>query len=117
MGHVLCAGERGSPGGPVAIATLMLIVADDMQLRGVTCGAGELDATVVSGPTATVEPPTKKAPKKNARIVKRKKGRETSAPSNVMNTKRKCKLLVISLESSVINLSSTCHHFVVSLQL
>lgn len=27
-----CAGERGSPGGPIAIATLMLIVAEDLQL-------------------------------------------------------------------------------------
>lgn len=32
-----CAGERGSPGGPIAIATLMVIVAEDMQLHG-TCG-------------------------------------------------------------------------------
>lgn len=30
-----CAGERGSPGGPVGIATLMLIVAEDMQRQGV----------------------------------------------------------------------------------
>lgn len=30
-----CAGVRGSPGGPIAIATLMLIVADDMQQNGV----------------------------------------------------------------------------------
>lgn len=29
-----CAGERGSPGGPIAIATLMLIVAEDMQVHG-----------------------------------------------------------------------------------
>lgn len=29
-----CAGERGSPGGPIAIATIVLIVAEDMQLQG-----------------------------------------------------------------------------------
>ena len=29
-----CAGEAGSPGGPPAIAALMLIVAEDMQLNG-----------------------------------------------------------------------------------
>ena len=31
-----CAGERGSPGGPQAIAELVMIIADDMQQRGVT---------------------------------------------------------------------------------
>lgn len=31
-----CAGRKGSPGGPKAIAELMLIVAEDMQQRGVT---------------------------------------------------------------------------------
>lgn len=31
-----CAGERGSPGGPIAIATLVLLVAEDMQKQG-TC--------------------------------------------------------------------------------
>ena len=34
-----CAGQRGSPGGPRAIAELVLIIADDMQLRGVTRGS------------------------------------------------------------------------------
>ena len=29
-----CAGQRGSPGGPIAIATLVLIVAEDMQRNG-----------------------------------------------------------------------------------
>lgn len=29
-----CAGERGSPGGPIAIATLVLLVAEDMQRNG-----------------------------------------------------------------------------------
>ena len=36
-----CAGERGSPGGPRAIATLMLIIADDLQERGVERGRGD----------------------------------------------------------------------------
>ena len=58
-----CAGERGSPGGPVAIATLVLIVADDMQARGVTCGACELDAPLPAVATAAAAP-TKAAPKK-----------------------------------------------------
>lgn len=34
-----CAGERGSPGGPIAIATLVLVIADDMQQRGVDIGS------------------------------------------------------------------------------
>jgi len=44
-----CAGERGSPGGPIAIATLMLIVAEDMQLHGFA-------------ETAAAAPPTAEAP-------------------------------------------------------
>ena len=34
-----CAGKGGSPGGPVAIATLVLIIAEDLQKRGVTAGS------------------------------------------------------------------------------
>ena len=37
--HTFCAGERGSPGGPIAIATLVHIVAEDLQKRGVDEGA------------------------------------------------------------------------------
>lgn len=37
-------GHGGSPGGPIAIATLVLIIADDMQERGVTIGSGEANA-------------------------------------------------------------------------
>jgi hypothetical protein len=56
-----CSGERGSPGGPIAIATLVLIIADDMQARGVTRGSGTAEsdpdaamhvATVVAKPKA-----------------------------------------------------------------
>ena len=36
-----CAGERGSPGGPRAMAELMMIVAEDMQQRGVTMGSAD----------------------------------------------------------------------------
>lgn len=32
------AGKNGSPGGPVAIATIVLIIADDLQWRGVNQG-------------------------------------------------------------------------------
>ena len=35
-----CRGDKGSPGGPVAIAKCVKIIADDMQLRGVTAGGG-----------------------------------------------------------------------------
>ena len=45
-----CSGERGSPGGPIAVATLVLIIADDMQARGVTRGSG----TAESDPDAAV---------------------------------------------------------------
>lgn len=35
-----CAGNEGSPGGPIAIATVVLIIAEDLQLRGVDSGTG-----------------------------------------------------------------------------
>ena len=53
-----CAGERGSPGGPQAIAELVMIIADDMQQRGVTIGGGTADeekaaeAAVLAAPAA-----------------------------------------------------------------
>ena len=34
-----CAGTCGSPGGPVAIATIVMIIADDLQQRGVNSGS------------------------------------------------------------------------------
>lgn len=33
-----CAGKSGSPGGPIAIASIAMIIADDLQLRGVDSG-------------------------------------------------------------------------------
>ena len=39
-----CAGESGSPGGPIAIAQLVKIIADDMQHRGVTRGSGTAES-------------------------------------------------------------------------
>eukprot|EP00965_Chrysotila_dentata_P201978 6180857-Pleurochrysis_carterae.AAC.1 len=36
-----CAGERGSPGAPIAIATIVMIIAKDLQARGVNAGAAE----------------------------------------------------------------------------
>lgn len=50
-----CAGKSGSPGGPIAIATLVLIIADDLQLRGVDRGTGLRPPQTPSaneGPTA-----------------------------------------------------------------
>ena len=35
-----CAGHRGSPGGPRAIAEIVKIIADDMTTRGVSIGSG-----------------------------------------------------------------------------
>ena len=32
--RTFCAGERGSPGGPIAMATLLLMIAEDMQING-----------------------------------------------------------------------------------
>ena len=46
-------GTCGSPGGPIAIATLVMIVADDLQLRGVSRGAGTPDEAVVEQPTVS----------------------------------------------------------------
>ena len=53
-----CSGKGGSPGGPVAIATLVLIIAKDLQARGVAAGADAPDAA------ATAKPKTAK-PKKS----------------------------------------------------
>ena len=36
-----CAGKCGSPGGPIAIATIVMIIADDLTRRGVDRGNGE----------------------------------------------------------------------------
>ena len=44
MAHVLFRCERGSPGGPKAIASLVLIVAEDLQQRGVDSGAETAEA-------------------------------------------------------------------------
>ena len=38
-----CAGKGGSPGGPIAIAMLVMIIADDLIMRGVDSGAGEAE--------------------------------------------------------------------------
>ena len=43
-------GNRGSPGGPIAIATLVMIIADDLQNRGVMHGDGELEEAVAPAP-------------------------------------------------------------------
>ena len=63
----LCAGTRGSPGGPVVIAKCVKIFADDMQKRGVTIGAGtaEEEAAAVAAVAATTaaKKPTGKAGK------------------------------------------------------
>ena len=61
-----CSGERGSPGGPIAIATIMLIIADDMQARGVTRGSG----TAESDPDAAVHVAT---------VVAKPKGKTSKA--------------------------------------
>ena len=45
-----CAGTGGSPGGPIAIATLVMIIADDLMLRGVDHGSG--DAVRLAAPAA-----------------------------------------------------------------
>ena len=49
-----CDGTRGSPGGPVAMATIILMIAEDMQLRGVD-GNGAV-ATSEPVPSAPVRP-------------------------------------------------------------
>jgi hypothetical protein len=46
-----CAGgPKGTPGGPKAIAELMMIIADDLMLRGVNHGSG--DAARIAAPPA-----------------------------------------------------------------
>eukprot|EP00965_Chrysotila_dentata_P208622 6184803-Pleurochrysis_carterae.AAC.5 len=48
-------GERGSPGTPIAIATIVVIIAKDLQARGVDVGESERD---VANDADTGEPPT-----------------------------------------------------------
>ena len=50
--HSLCAGTTGSPGGPVAIATLVLLIAKDMQLNGTGTDAAATAAAPTAAPTA-----------------------------------------------------------------
>ena len=52
--HTFYSGERGSPGGPIAIAELVYIIAEDMQHRGVTIGDGENDSEMVTTPAPEV---------------------------------------------------------------
>lgn len=60
-----CAGHGGSPGAPIAIATIIMIIADDMQQRGVTCGSGEAaDNLATTGVGATA--PAHGVPKKTS---------------------------------------------------
>lgn len=53
-----CAGKNGSPGRPIAIASLVLIIADDLQKRGVKMGAAERgeDVEVQDPPQAAQQP-------------------------------------------------------------
>eukprot|EP00965_Chrysotila_dentata_P098114 3244454-Pleurochrysis_carterae.AAC.1 len=50
-----CAGERGSPGALIAIATIVMITANDLQARGLDVGTGERD---VANDADTGEPQT-----------------------------------------------------------
>jgi hypothetical protein len=59
-----CAGERGSPGGPKAIAELVMIIAEDMQRRGVTIGGGTAEEEAAAeAAVAAAEAPAKPKPK------------------------------------------------------
>ena len=78
--HTFCAGERGSPGGPIAIATLVLVIANDMQSRGVTDREGTVSpstaivAPVVAAVTAVAAPapaPTKAAGRGRGALLQR----------------------------------------------
>jgi len=60
-----CSGERGSPGGPMAIAAIVLIIAKDMQAQGIS-GSGVLATT--DQPTAiTAAPKANKSGKGRSR--------------------------------------------------
>ena len=80
MGITFCAGERGSPGGPIAIAILVKIVADDLQLMGVNAGMGTAekearDAAEAADPTDPAPPAAKKAKP----VAKKGRGRHAFA--------------------------------------
>ena len=51
------AGERGSPGGPRAMAKLVLIVAEDLRERGVTCGSKDSEAESPESEASNTTPP------------------------------------------------------------
>ena len=61
-----CRGDKGSPGGPIAIATCVKIIADDMQMRGVTVGSGSAETP---DPVPT-PPPAKPLTGKAAKAAK-----------------------------------------------
>eukprot|EP00965_Chrysotila_dentata_P160033 5284593-Pleurochrysis_carterae.AAC.2 len=48
-----CARERGSPGAPIVIATLVMIIANDLQVRGVQSGSGAGGSAVEAEQAAT----------------------------------------------------------------
>eukprot|EP00965_Chrysotila_dentata_P118117 3903890-Pleurochrysis_carterae.AAC.1 len=48
-----CSGERGSPGAPIAIAMLVVIIAKDLQARGVDAGSGEAAVAAEAGEMST----------------------------------------------------------------
>jgi hypothetical protein len=62
--QTLCAGKRGSPGGPVAIAMIVHIIAEDLQLRGVD--SGHLTAGKTEKLAVVPAPKPKAATKRNA---------------------------------------------------
>lgn len=87
--HSFLAGHGGSPGGPVAIATLVFIIADDMQQRGVSSGQSELleqpvtSAVAIALPTQVLPP---LPPAARARAGRRAKFVEANAAMHALQS-------------------------------
>ena len=76
-----CAGLRGSPGGPVAIAKIVKIIADDMQRRGVD--RGSYTAEELKAASSAAAPATPAAPAKSgkAALATKKAAAKQTAPA------------------------------------
>ena len=82
-----CAGRKGSPGGPKAIAELMLIVAEDMQQRGVTLPHRASSTTtnaIVAAEVAPYAPPPNRVEDGGAREGGGGRGKHAFAARNAV---------------------------------
>lgn len=84
-----CAGERGSPGGPRAIAAIVLIIAKDLQERGVDRGGDTRKSDEATAATPSTAPvPAKQGGSKLAYLQRVGAKRGNSLPEVPESSKR-----------------------------